>query len=322
MLDRLLVPLDGSELAEWTLPHVVALARAFASHVVFVRVLDTVQLGDLQTVVSPRRWRVFRTEAEAYLNSIVARLANTGISMETALLEGQAAERIIQFVRDPNSDLIVLSSHGRSGPSQWNMSSVTQKVLSGSCGSTLIVRSSRPGQDDTTQWRYKRLLVPLDGSLRAECVLPLATALARRSDAQLVIAHAVGKPEMPHRTPLTEEEVEIVDRLLERNREEALSYFRQLQTRLPLELETRLVEGESVVSSLHDWVDQESADLVILSAHGHSGETRHPYGSVATSFVAYSTTSLLIYQDAPAEQTQAAREDAATARSREAPMHA
>jgi hypothetical protein len=61
---------------------------------------------------------------------------------------------------------------------------------------------------------------------------------------------------------------------------------------------------------LHDLVEREGADLVILSAHGYSGNTKWPYGSVVTNFIAYGTTPLLIVQDAPAESSRSARAQA------------
>jgi nucleotide-binding universal stress UspA family protein len=80
----------------------------------------------------------------------------------------------------------------------------------------------------------------------------------------------------------------------------ASHYLDQLHSQLSLQgidLQTRLVVSDNMTASLHDLVEQENPDLVMLVAHGHSGEGRWPYGSIATSFIAYGSTPLMIMQD-------------------------
>src|SRR6266568_9612595 len=89
MLKRLLVPLDGSAYAECVLPHVVALAQAFGSEVVFLQVMDRAQLGDPTRAVDPLQWYVEKTEATLYLKSVVARLLKLGLAMQVTILEGR-----------------------------------------------------------------------------------------------------------------------------------------------------------------------------------------------------------------------------------------
>jgi nucleotide-binding universal stress UspA family protein len=128
-------------------------------------------------------------------------------------------------------------------------------------------------------------------------VLPLAANLARAYEAQILVAHVVRRPEMPRRMPLSNEDSELADQLVERNRAEAVSYLENVSSRLPTDVETRLLVSDRVSSTLHELVDNEGVDLVLLSAHGYSAETRWPYGSVVISMVAYGTTPLLIMQD-------------------------
>jgi nucleotide-binding universal stress UspA family protein len=148
------------------------------------------------------------------------------------------------------------------------------------------------------------LLSPLDGSQRAECVLPHAHTLARVHQVQIVLAHIVQRPEMPRRTPPTREDVELADRVVERNQMEAVEYLEQVKSRLPGDVQTRVLVSQHVFSALHELVLQEKIDLVFMSAHGYSGQTRWPYGSTVVSFIAYGTTPLLIVQDAPLDEIQ------------------
>ena len=304
MFDHILVPLDGSQLAECVLPHAVALARAFNAEVTLLQVLGHPHLSDRSGSVDPLEWHIRRAEARAYLDEVTGRLRDVDLRAESVLLEGQAAERIIEFAHGQDVSLILLGSHGRSGLSGWNISSVVQKIILRAYMPTMIVRAYQHVPSDLVGLRYRLVLVPLDGSQRAECVLPLAATLTRFHESRLLFAHVVSKPEMPHRAPLTIEETALMGQITERNRLEAARYLEQLQPRLSANVESRLLISDDVVASLHNLVTQEHVDLVLLSAHGYSGGTRWPYGSVALNFIAYGTSPLLIVQDLPRDAVQ------------------
>jgi nucleotide-binding universal stress UspA family protein len=168
----------------------------------------------------------------------------------------------------------------------------------------MIVRAYRPTSKDLTGLRYRRLLVPLDCSQRAEYVLPLAATLARHHESQLVLAHIVPKPEMPRRAPLSREDIDLANKVTERNRQEATRYLDQLKSRLSVDARIVLMVSDNVAASLHELVEREEIDLVLLSAHGYSGGAKWPYGSVTVSFIAYGTTPLLILQDLPPDEVE------------------
>ena len=304
MLMRILVPLDGSQVAECVLPHTVALARAFKARITLLQVLDYLHPSDRTRSVDPLDWHIHKAEARAYLNEVTARLQEIDLRTENTLLEGPAAERIVEFARSQDVSLILLGSHGRSGLSGWNISSVVQKIILRAHMPTMIVRAYQHLPSDLEGLRYRHVMVPLDGSQRAECVLPLATTLTRSYESKLLFVRVVAKPEMPHHEPLTPEESELVSQITERNRLQAVRYLEQLQPRLSADIETRLLVSDDVAVSLHNLVTQEHVDLVLLSAHGYSGSTRWPYGSVALNFIAYGASPLLIVQDLSPDQVQ------------------
>lgn len=308
MFDKILVPLDGSRLAECVLPHAVTLAQAFEARLTFVQVVERISGSGLSRTIDPLRWQIRKTEAQAYLNEVSARIQETGLETEEHVLEGQAAERIVDFAHSQDVDLILLSSHGRSGLSQWNISSVVQKIIWQAHMPMMIVRAYQTVPDATMQLRYERILAPLDGSQRAECVLPFANQLACSQGTELLLAHVVGRPEVPHHTPLAQEEVELIDRLTEYNRLEAADYLKDLAARLQCDVQPRLLSSEDAAAALHELVDEENVDLVALSAHGYTSGTKWPYGSMALNFIAYGSTPLLIVQDLSPdelEETQA-----------------
>jgi nucleotide-binding universal stress UspA family protein len=306
MFERILVPLDRSPLAECVLPHAVAVARTLDSQLMLLHILSLSDKSDEQDglrAVDPLEWQLRRAEAESYLEGVRARLQEVGVTAQTKVLDGDAAEQILAFARENEVGLAIISSHGQSGLSGWNVCSVAQKVIVRAPISLMIVRAYQPAQPDLGGLRYRRIVVPLDSSQRAESVLPLAASLARTSEAQVVLAHVVQRPQMPRRTPPSREDSELADRIVERNRSEAEQYLEVVRSQLPPEtVETRLLVSNHVAAALHELADQENADLVLFSAHGYSGEMRWPYGGQVASFIAYGSSPLLIFQDAPGEQ--------------------
>ncbi len=299
MFNKILVPLDGSALAEYVLPHTVAMARAFNAQVHLLRVLEQPAV-EAMPLVDPLTWRLKKTEADLYLSNIKARLERRDLQVEKDLLEGHSTDQILKFAHDKGIDLMILSSHGQydQGFGSWNVSSTVQQILQRGRTSTLIVRAyrSEPIAEDLA---YQRLLVPLDGSRRAESVLPIATMLAQAHQSELLLVHVISKPETPRRMPLTDEDTQLVNRLVERNEEEGHAYLEQLQSRLPASTRTALQVSDNVAATLQDIAEREQIDLMILSAHGYSGEARWPHGSVTNRFIADGTTPLLIIQDLP-----------------------
>lgn len=298
MFEHILVPLDGSPLAECVMPHAVAMAQTFDARITLLRVLEEHHVGDSPSV-DLLDWRLRKAEAEAYLDEMAARLHEVGLRTEQVLLEGQAAERIIGFTHEQDVDPIILSSHGWSGLSPWNVGSVVQKIILRAHTSVMIVRAHELPSEDLTGLRYRRLLVPLDGSSRAEVVLAPLSTLALFHGARAFLAHVVSTPDMPTREPLSEEDVELVALIVARNREAATRYLAQLKSRLDVDVETRLFVSDSTDATLHQFVDQEGVDLVVICAHGHSAEARRPCGSMTMSFIINGTSPLLIVQDLP-----------------------
>jgi nucleotide-binding universal stress UspA family protein len=299
MFQRILVPMDGSSLAECVLPHILAIGKSFEAEITLLRVLDPVGAVTRPRPVDPLDWQIRKAEAETYLKSLAERFQGSGLQIDVEVREGKAAESVIEFARSSNADLILLSSHGQSGISGWNISSVVQKIILRAQTSVMIVRAYHPAIQELERMCYGRILLPLDGSQRAENVLPTAATLARQHKALVLVAHIVHHPEMPRRTPPAQEDIDLANQVVERNRVEAENYLHEIQSRLDARVETRLLVHDSASAALHALVEQEKVDLVILSAHGYTGDTRWPYGSLVISFIAYGSTPLLIMQDLP-----------------------
>ena len=319
MFNHILVPLDGSLLAECVLPHAVAVARVFGSQITLLQVLERGQTDDT-LLVDPLEWHISRGEAEAYLADWTRRLTEVDVKAAYKLMHGRVADQVIDFVQDHGIDLMVLSSHGQGGLGGWNVSGTVQKIIFRVHSSVMIVRAYQPVDIDLTGLECRNLLLALDGSQRAESAVAPATQLARFYSCRVLVASVTSRPEMTRHRPLTAEEAQLADKLTGLNQLETVSYLQRWAATLSsagVEVETRPLVGTSPTEVLQDVVEQERVDLVVLSAHGATGTARWPYGSVATNFIAYGTTPLLIIQDvAPENMVPSAAELAARERRR------
>jgi nucleotide-binding universal stress UspA family protein len=127
-----------------------------------------------------------------------------------------------------------------------------------------------------------------------------------------VLAQVAPRLEVPRTRPLGAEETDLLDRLAALNCEAAELYLENLRGRLPPNVERHVLVSDDAAATLHALVQTEGIDLVLLCAHGYTGESRWPYGSLALNFIVYGATPLLIVQDIPPEEmTSTIAEEAA-----------
>jgi nucleotide-binding universal stress UspA family protein len=163
MYDKILVPLDGSKLAECAVPYAEALAQGcHTGEVILVSVTERVKgfrvlEGSAEPIPTPSRGWFERMpagdrlipepagklekQAQKYLDRIAKQMKAKGINVSTQVLLWSPAEAIVGFAEEAGCDLIVMSSHGRSGPSRWAYGSVAEKVFRATCVPVLMVRA-------------------------------------------------------------------------------------------------------------------------------------------------------------------------------------
>jgi nucleotide-binding universal stress UspA family protein len=144
---------------------------------------------------------------------------------------------------------------------------------------------------------YRRLLVPLDGSSRAESTLPLALRLAKAEGAELLLAHVVPVPELTEVGPLEAGDLELRGQLVRRNERVAHDYLDRIRARVVkggISARALVLCDGDVRSRLARAIVDEAVDLVVLSAQGRSGHSDVPFGSVAAYLIAHAVAPLLI----------------------------
>jgi nucleotide-binding universal stress UspA family protein len=144
MYKRVLIPLDGSALAEQALPHAIAQARHSQAELILIKVLEPfphargMSLRDLKRIEQQvSSW------ADEYLKRLAADLRQQDIPVQTVIIGGRPHVEIPQFAETNQVDLIVMSTRGQSGLSRWLMGSVADRVVRGAMVPVLLVRTRK-----------------------------------------------------------------------------------------------------------------------------------------------------------------------------------
>src|SRR5690348_17084101 len=182
MLKRVLVPLDGSARAEQALPVAARLAQAAGGTVVLLRVVmipnEFASYFMLEPAATQSVINATLEEAKNYLESLIGSESLQGVHTETEVLLGQAVSTILSVVDSHNIDLVVLCSHGYTGMTRWILGSVAEKVSQLSSVPILVLREDGPVPvSPLPQGDPLRVLIPLDGSYRAQVAIASAAQL-------------------------------------------------------------------------------------------------------------------------------------------------
>ncbi len=147
MYQKIMVPLDSSELAECVLPHVEAIARGCGvNNVVLVSVVEPVRIppGDDYIFSEEEQKRMesdHKSALEDYIHKLVSRLSYDGVNLQTEVITGKVAETLANYAEKNDIDLIIMATHGRSGISRWAWGSVADRILRSACVPVLMVRA-------------------------------------------------------------------------------------------------------------------------------------------------------------------------------------
>jgi nucleotide-binding universal stress UspA family protein len=146
MYQKILVPLDGSELAECVFPHVEAIARGCqVKSIVFIRVVEpfhqpagdyVFNLEEIQRIDAQQK-----LAAEDYLKKVSSKINQAGAAVKIEAMSGRPAEVLADYATKNQVDLIVIATHGRSGVSRWVWGSVADRILRSACIPVLMVRA-------------------------------------------------------------------------------------------------------------------------------------------------------------------------------------
>ena len=296
----IVVALDGSRLAEQTLPLAAELARRTGArlHLVTAHQAVTSLPGDAFDASYDPAW-LAATEAgqKAYLATIAEGLAKSGIQVASEVPAGPAAQALLDHVDREGAALLVMSTHGRGGLNRLWLGSTLDRVMRKAVVPLLVVRSSE--EERTGVPALRKIVIPLDGSTLAEAAIEPAVFLGAAFGAEYEIVRVVppvvmiGSPYMAHA-------VHTATDLLEADRAAAERYLDAVKERVELEhgvtVRTRVVAGpgEPVADAILAAAREAGADLIAVATHGRGGLPRVALGSIADKLIRAATLPLLI----------------------------
>jgi nucleotide-binding universal stress UspA family protein len=310
---HILVPLDGSELAEKALAPAGQIATAIgpqtgASHadpageparLVLLRVVSPLALLAADPILYDEMIRMSIDEAKAYLAATAPALGDTPATVETVAVSGSPADAIVQYAEEHGIDLIVMSSHGRTGSSRWVYGSVAEKVMHHAPCATAIIRA----HVSVGIFQNKKILVPLDGSELAERALRPALALAEAVQSDVLLLRMVaGREPLPETmTPAGDRVEAALNAADTEERAEAEAYLQRTHARHDngrLFFDVQATAGD-VADAIVSYADAHHVDLIVISSHGRSGIGRWLHGSVAEKVLRGANCATLIVRHQP-----------------------
>lgn len=290
MFKNILVPLDGSVLAERALAPAMALAEAVQGRVTLLcsPQVQPMSIDDYSGGYSwwwPEQAQERACEASAeYLSALAERWAQEGVAIQTQVTEGDTASVLVDSAATLDADLIAMSTHGYSGVTRWVLGSVTEKVLRSAPCPVLVIRDARS---------INSVVITLDGSALAEKALEPGLEVARRLGATVTFLH-VATPE-----PLPEEIVQRWEGMErgEGEAEQAEIYLETLCRQYEAEhsgtIALEVLEGPPA-QRIVEFVAARPVDLVVMVTHGRTGLRRWAYGSVTEKVLRGCQRSMLI----------------------------
>ena len=228
MWEKILVPLDGSDLAELALPYAEELAAAFNSEVVLVYVDEPAESQ-------------YRHMHQVYVEGVAGQMRSRVKKVNPVVLYGKPAEEIIGYVEKNDVSLIIMTSHGRSGITAWATGSVASKVLHAIWVPLLLIRATKPRRKVQRKVLLNRILLPLDGSEAGEAAVPYIGELMSRLESEVILFGVV--PAGQHiRTVGGLDYIRYPEQQLGAVKEEATEYLRLTPAGRPMALQPAPIE--------------------------------------------------------------------------------
>ncbi len=295
MFKRLLIPLDGSNLAESVLPYSMFLAKSIKATLILFHVVEK----DAPEEIHGQAHLRTISEANAYLDKIIAENSNSGVVLIKdvhAVQEVGVAQTIRDHGEELQADMIILCAHGNGGLRDMFFGSIAQQVIKQDSVPVLFLRPEilRPDGDN----RIRNILIPLDGDKSHQVALPEATYLAKIFQAKVHFLTVI-----PNQQTLSMKEA-IASRVsprtsslsLEIDARQAEAYLKGICQQLSQEgvdVESYVLRG-NVSQKLMETLIREKIDLLVMATHGHNMIDARWEGSLTPGFLPKTPVPVLL----------------------------
>lgn len=297
MIRRALIPLDGSELAEQTIPHLLRFTTPEQTELLLMTALSSSSFPlfnhTVRRVESERTSVSSKNEAGERIHVVAQQLNQAGFKVANQLLSGMPAESILHLAEEAFVDLIAMSTHGRTGLGLALLGSVADEVVRHARSPVFLVPAGAVVKSEPLP---RTILLPLDGTPLAETAIPAASQFARNTGATILLIRVV-EPEDSDDESQDEQTTANPDYARERPMiRQAASYLERMQLRLQLagvssRCQVKTGKPADIIARV---VYAEDADLVVMSTHGRTGVDRVLHGSVVGQVISHTICPLLL----------------------------
>jgi nucleotide-binding universal stress UspA family protein len=295
MFEHLLVPLDGSKLAEASLPAAVSLSQALGSTVTLLHIIEK----GASPEIHGDRHLTNEDDACKYLDHVAQEVFPEGSRVDTHVHSEEVNDitrSIVEHTGEFAPDLIVMCTHGEGGLREIMMGSIAQQVIGRARTPILLMKAGEEGAVPFSA--FKKILVPLDGVSEHEQCLPIAAGLVQRFSANLIlltVIHTLGT--LPGERAATGWMLPGATRaILDIDEQSASEYLEQLaagQRASGLKVSTTVKRGDPAQQILSTAMSKD-VDLIVLATHGKGGMKAFWAGSVAPKVVVEAKMPLLL----------------------------
>jgi nucleotide-binding universal stress UspA family protein len=292
MYDKILVPLDGSELAEVSLPYAEEIAARLGSEITLI------YLSRSEKDPSYRMHQVYLEKVlDSTTNEIQKLLKKPSeeAKIESAVLVGHPAEEIVKHADKEDMGLIVIATHGRSGIKQWAMGSVASKIITATRRPIMLIRAKEASPDIRDKGAINKILLPLDGSTESETIVPHAQQIASSFNSEVVLFQTISLA-YPTYTADAFAYVTYSDQQMDAMKASALDYLEKIGSSLKekgIEVKSDVRFG-SAADEIINYADEIDTDLIAMTTHGRSGIGRWLFGSTTVRVMKGGNANLLL----------------------------
>lgn len=301
MYNKILVPLDGSQLAEVVLWYAARLTGRLSASLTLAYVSSPDEL------VSQHMYECYLQDAVNRVKKLATKYASETsaegqFSIDYKILKGDPSEEILDYADKNKTDLIILAAQGKSGIRRWALGNVANKIVSATSKQVMLIRA-RDGQTDVSKVKLTKVLVPVDGSQESESILKYISFLASELKLSLTLLHIYAHALITYPT---------TDSMRQFTKEKKLrkAYIDKLGNKLKLQglrvntIFEEVINGEEAAVIIKA-AETGKFSLVAMATHGRSGIGRWIFGSNAQKVLYEVSTPLLLVRPDSSRQKKA-----------------
>ena len=290
---RLLACIDESPVSRAIVPHARAIANGLGYRFQILQVIESEHA--LHAPCDPVEWEIKRRETAESLDELV-RYYNIPIEeIDCLALEGRAADQINACTKGAQRAIVAFCRKDDSAIGHIGESA--REFLESSRASVFMIPA---GTSRSLVAHYSSILVPLDGSSRAEAAIPIAISIAQSQNANIVLAHAITDPTITQTQANDSEMIELRSRFVEHSKQLAKAYLQRVKQRYSgsgIDIKSELLVGHDSRREIVSAATGFNCSLIVLASHGVSGHDDVPTGDVAGFIIARSPIPALMVRE-------------------------